>query len=170
MIHGPGTDLYALKFKKHWCHIAEWFPFVQHFCLLCAPLSFPRKSAVGGALVMALNSFTFKCSQSDNVLFNLCPMKIISSSIFTNSPTVSSRSTFTPFPEHSWSGLTTMQSCHSKIPYLSVLLPLTSSQHYCLSCWNHMNLCQYYVCHIFTAVHNNFTYYQSMYYASYSDF
>lgn len=106
-----------------------------------------------------------------NVLFNLCPMKIISSSIFPSSPTVSSHSFFTPLPEHSRSGLTTMQSCHSKIPSLPVLLPLIwPGITNCLSCWNHVDLCLYCVCHIFTAVHNNFTYYQSIYYASCSDF
>jgi len=66
-----------------------------------------------------------------NIFFNLCPVKIINSSISPNSPTVSPCSTFTLWPGYSWSVLITMQCCHSKIPHLLVL-PLSSSQHYAM--------------------------------------
>lgn len=120
LIHGPGVDAHALKFKKHRCHIAQWFfPLVSITVCSVPCCHSPEYLIFMFSPGHGLKHLHFQVLAIwQNTLVNFCPMKIISLSVSPNSPTISSCSIFTL----AWtltSALTTMQCCRSKIPQLT---------------------------------------------------
>lgn len=154
------VDSFALKFKKHWCHIAQWFPFVLHFYFL---LSFPRICSVCSQLWSWFKSLTSKCSQSDKIpflIFTPWRYQFISFFQFSNCVIL-----FSLLPgQDTWSAFTVSNAV---LPLLNPLLICSSASYQSpalvsfinyLSCWKYHGI----FCHIFTVVHNNFTYYLPM--------